>query len=431
MSLTAILWLIAYATGAIMAFVNPAYGLYAYFLDYYGHPPLRWWGKALPDLRWSLTISVVTLVALVFNQDRLPKLKTEPHPQTKWLIMFVLTTFLVTPTVAVLKDISWQATVELTKLAILYFLIVKTIRTKEHFHYLILIQILGVFWWGWNAFENPKRHGNRLEGIGGPDSLLSNGTAAHLLCILPFIGVVFLEGKVWEKVICLVAGAFALNAFILCNSRGAFVGLLLTGLYALFITRGRMRGKMVVGLTMGAVLFYSLMDPQFIDRQKTIQNYEEDRSAGSRMELWKGGLRLVQDHPLGAGGGGFEVLSPVYVAEVVDSFGNQRTAHNTYVLAASEWGIPGLIFFLGFLISTFRQLHHLRKDSPITPEEKRMYAETYAIELGLFGLLTAGIFTNRLYAEAIYWLPAFAAVLKNLYFDEKKEAPDRQHTLST
>lgn len=426
---TALLWLIAYATGAIMAFVNPAYGLYAYFLDYYAHPPLRWWGKALPDLRWSLIIAVVTLVAFLFNQNRLSRLKTEPHPQTKWLIMFVLTTFLVTHTVAVLQETSWDNAVELAKLAVLYFLIIKTIRTKEHFHYLILIQILGVFSWGWNAFENPKRRAGRLYGIGGPDSIRDNGTAAHLLSILPFIGVVFLEGKRWEKAICLLAAPFAINAFILCNSRGAFVGLLLTGLSALLIAKGPFRRKMILGMTMGAILFYSLVDPQFIERQKTIQNYEEDKASISRIELWKGAVKLVRDHPLGTGGGGFDALSPVYAPEVVEASGNQRTAHNTYVLAASEWGVPGLIFFLGFLISTFRELHRLRKASPITREEKRMYAETYAIELGLIGVLAAGIFTNRLYAEAIYWLPAFTSVLKDLYFNERKETTDNQRTL--
>jgi probable O-glycosylation ligase (exosortase A-associated) len=430
MSQTAFVWLVAYIASAFMAFVNPAYGLFGYFLDYYAHPPLRWWGDELPDLRWSLIIAFITLVSVVIHQTKLLEFKNEPCRQAKWLIMLVLTSMLVTSTMAVVKDQSLDKTVELIKLAILYLLITKTIRTKEHFHYLILIQIVGVFLWGWTAFENPKRVDGRLTGIGGPDSIRDNGTAAHLLAIFPFIGVVFLEGKMWEKVVCLVAAAFALNAFVLCNSRGAFVGLLLTGLYTLLITQGRLRRKMVVGLSMGAVLFYGLMDPQFIERQRTIQNYEEDGSASSRIELWKGGLNLIKDYPLGVGGGGYDALSPVYAAEIVEAYGNERTAHNTYVLVASEWGLPGLVFFVAFLISTFRELHRLRKISPTTPGQTRLYLETYAIELGLFSVLAAGIFTNRLYAEAIYWLPAFAAVIKNLYWNERQETSNRQYPLS-
>jgi hypothetical protein len=82
------------------------------------------------------------------------------------------------------------------------------------------------------------------------------------------------------------------------------------------------------------------------------------------------------------------------------------------------------------LTSTFRELHDLRKISPSTPEQTRLFVETYAIELGLVGVLAAGIFTNRLYAEAVYWLPAFATVLKNLYLNERKETTDSQHALS-
>jgi probable O-glycosylation ligase (exosortase A-associated) len=429
MSQTALAWVVAYTTSAFMAFVNPVYGLFGYFLDYYGHPPLRWWGKELPDLRWSLIISLITLVSVLIHQAKPLEVKTESNRQVRWLVLLVFTSFLVTPTMAVVKDQSWDKVIELIKLGVLYFLIIKTIRTKEDFHYLILIQIVGVFLWGWSAFEDPKRVDGRLSGIGGPDSIRDNGTAAHLLGVLPFIGVVFLEGKVWEKVICLIAAPFVLNAFVLCNSRGAFVGLILTGLYTLLITKGRLRRKMVVGLSMGAVLFYSLMDPQFIERQKTIQNYEEDSSASSRIELWKAGLNLIKDHPLGVGGGGYDALSPIYAAEVVEAYGNERTAHNTYVLVASEWGLLGFIFFAAFLISTFRELHGLRKIPPTTPEQARLHLETYAIELGLFGVLAAGIFTNRLYAEAIYWLPAFAAVVKRLYLNERQETSNHNHAL--
>jgi hypothetical protein len=59
-----------------------------------------------------------------------------------------------------------------------------------------------------------------------------------------------------------------------------------------------------------------------------------------------------------------------------------------------------------------------------------MYRESYAIELGLIGVMVAGLFTNRVYAEAIYWLPAFTSVLKNLYLNERKEPSNRQHELS-
>jgi putative inorganic carbon (hco3(-)) transporter len=425
MSNTALLWLTGYGMSVVMAFVNPAYGLFGYFLDYYGHPPLRWWGKDLIDLRWSLTISLVTLIALLINQDKLPRLKNLPHPQTKWLLMFVFTAFVVTLTMAIEADASSRAVIELTKITVLYFLITYTIRSKKHFGYLIILQIVGVFWWGWDAYQRPRIVAGRLEGVGGADSNSSNGAAAHLLAIMPFLGTVFLTGKLWEKAISFLAAPFVLNAFILCNSRGAFLALLVTGLYAFVVTKGGLRGRILMGLTLGGILFYNLMDPKFIERQSTIQN-SEDRSATSRIELWKGAINLVRDYPMGVGGGGYEALSPIYASEVVQDFENERTVHNTYLLAASEWGLPGLMFFIAFLVGTFRELHRIRRVSPTSPDQRTVHLQSLAIELGLVGFLTAGMFSNGLYSEAVYWLSAFTSVLKNLHFNDSKEAVNRQ-----
>lgn len=55
LSLTSLLFLAAYFSGCIAALVrHPVYGLVTYVLMLYLHPPSRWWGEALPDLRWSL-----------------------------------------------------------------------------------------------------------------------------------------------------------------------------------------------------------------------------------------------------------------------------------------------------------------------------------------------------------------------------------------
>ena len=424
MPVRAIIWIVAYVVGAILAFVHPISGLFAYFLDYYAHPPLRWWGKALPDIRWSLLISVVTLVAFFINRYKLPELNIKNHPQTKWLIPFVLNALIVTSITAVSPEQSWKNALELTKLAALYFLIIQTVRTKEHFRYIILIQIVGVFLWGLDAFDHPKRSAGRLIGIGGSDSLNDNGAAAQLLTILPFIGVVFLVGKRWEKAICMVAAPFVLNAFILCNSRGAFIGLLGTGVGALLLSKGAFRWKTLLAMLIAGVLFYNLTDRQFIERQQTIESHE-DTAATDRLESWKAALRLIADHPLGTGGGGFSALSPIYIPQIVEAHGGeQRNVHSTLLQAGSEWGILGLFFFVAAQLSTLIELHRLRRIPPTTPEEKRMHAESLAIELGFIGLMTAGIFTSRLYAEAVYWILALTGVLKNIYAKEREKSTD-------
>jgi probable O-glycosylation ligase (exosortase A-associated) len=423
MSKIALIWLAGYFGFALLAFYHPLFGLIGYFQDYYAHPPLRWWGDELPDLRWSLTIAIVTLIAYMVRRGSLPELEGKKHFQTKWLILLVLNAAVVTVHVAVWEDQSWEDTTNFVKLAILYFLITKTVRTEKHFRYLILVHIIGVLYWGWNAFDDPKRSAGRLIGIGGPDSLNDNAAAAHLLAILPFIWYVFIEGRRWEKILCMVAAPFVMNAFILANSRGAVVGLIGVGIVSLFVTKGTYRRKTFLGLLLAGSLLFSLADQQFIERQQTIDDYEADNAAIERRVSWEGALRLIRDHPFGTGGGGFEFLSPIYIPEIVEARdGERRNVHNTYLQAACEWGILGLTFFVGFLFSTICELHRLRRMPASTPEQRRLYAMSIAVELGLIGIMIAGIFGSRLQSESFYWLAAFTAIIKNLYAQEQKTA---------
>jgi O-antigen ligase len=228
----------------------------------------------------------------------------------------------------------------------------------------------------------------------------------------------------------MVVAPFVLNAFILCNSRGAFIGLLVTGAVALLLSKGALRWKTLLAMFIAGVLFYNLMDPQFIERQQTIQSHE-DQASTDRLESWKAALRLIADHPLGTGGGGFSALSPLYIPQIVEAHeGETRNVHSTYLQAGSEWGIAGLFLFVAALFSTLVELHRLRRSPPTTLEEQRMHGESLAIELGLIGVMISGIFTSRLYAEALYWLPALVGVLKNIYAKEREQPPDIVSTSS-
>ena len=64
MSLTAIAFAITYVGGLLAGlFWRPIYAFYTYVAVFYLHPPDRWWGSDLPDLRWSLIAAIVTLIS--------------------------------------------------------------------------------------------------------------------------------------------------------------------------------------------------------------------------------------------------------------------------------------------------------------------------------------------------------------------------------
>ena len=163
----------------------------------------------------------------------------------------------------------------------------------------------------------------------------------------------------------------------------------------------------------------TLANEQFWQRQKTIDNYEQEGSASSRIYLWRGAIEMWKDHPLGLGGDGYQALVMDYVPELREIMEEKgaKTVHNTFLLVLVEWGFVGVILFLGFLIHTFLILGRIRRDRFKAPSY-RYYVDAVAIQMGLIGILVAGIFHNRLYSEVIYWFGAFAVALRNIQVDE-------------
>jgi putative inorganic carbon (hco3(-)) transporter len=309
-------------------------------------------------------------------------------------------------------SLSWNSTTNFAKLILFHGLLVGTVRTELGFDAVAAMHMAGAGWWGWEAYTNPKRSAGRLENVGSGDTIGDNGTAAQLLTVLPFIAVYLLVNKNKKlKALAFLVAPFVLNTFILCNSRGALLALMAAGAAAVWLTKsGHRLGTAVAGVALAGALFY-LADPQFLERQQFTTDYESDGSAMGRIEAWRGGVQLIKDYPLGAGGQGFWELSPVYVADLVDRMREKRDPHNTVVLVASEWGIPGLTLYLLYYVTAFMLLADVRKRAL----NAMWYYRSVAVQLAMIGVFLAGLFTDRLYAEAPYWMGALAVALQRIH----------------
>jgi O-antigen ligase len=130
-----------------------------------------------------------------------------------------------------------------------------------------------------------------------------------------------------------------------------------------------------------------------------------------RIEAWRGAVELVKDHPLGVGGQGFWELSPIYAADLVNRMGEKRDPHNTVVLVTSEWGIPGLTMYLIYYVTSWMLLADVRKRAM----NGMWYYRSVAVQLAMIGVFVAGLFTDRLYAEAPYWMGGLAVALQRMH----------------
>ena len=85
MSKTALTWVIGLVTGTVLSFRDPIFGLLAYLWEYYNHPPMRWWGDELPDLRWSLLVASMLFASYSFHGKTIFRREIFRHKSTQWL----------------------------------------------------------------------------------------------------------------------------------------------------------------------------------------------------------------------------------------------------------------------------------------------------------------------------------------------------------
>ena len=314
-----LVWLLVYCSGTLASFVNPLYGTLTYLFEYYLRPALHWWGQPIPNLRWNLMISLVLTLTFLARRNTLPEAPSAPRGPAFCLVALAFVMTLVTPG-AVDSSFSWVRVTDFAKLILFHGLVVGTLRTERALDLFIACHIAGAGWWGWEAFVDPEREAGRLANIGSGDTLGDNFAAAHLLTVLPFVAVFALMHKDKRfRALAVATGPFIVNALILCNSRGSMVALAVAMVVGMLISKSGHRIRMI-GVTLAmAVGLYVLADQEFIQRQQTTTSYENDDSANERLATWTGAVNLVQDYPLGAGGGAFALLSPVYIPMVVDA----------------------------------------------------------------------------------------------------------------
>lgn len=279
----------------------------------------------------------------------------------------------------------------------------------------------------------------RLLGIPGIDEgLHPNIVAGTLLWSLPLILLLsrfaILKGwlrqkylkTLWALAILLISSVI-LGVFILTQSRSGYIAFAVTatGLLLLLLPTSRYRlvvgGLLVSAIAIGAVVAYS--DRNALDRIVN-SNAASDAALSldtldGRLEVWSRALYGIEDFPFtGMGMNTFRkivhVLYPLFLTSPDRDIGH---AHNEFLQAALDLGIPGLIAFISlYLISFWMLIQIWRADSG----DDRELTQTLVLGLGgglfahlLFGLTDAVIFAAK--PAILFWmlLGLIAALYKN------------------
>jgi O-antigen ligase len=115
---------------------------------------------------------------------------------------------------------------------------------------------------------------------------------------------------------------------------------------------------------------------------------------------------MIKAHPvLGVGLGNFRPMMPVYRAKGVEIV---SLAHNTYVEIAAEFGLPGLILFVGTWVAGFRMLGRLRRGNQTGPMGS-FFPIALGLQAGLVAYVVDAFFLSTWWYK-MCWLLLFLAL---------------------
>ncbi len=306
-----------------------------------------------------------------------------------------------------------------------YFLIVHTARDKEMVKNLVIVIMMVTTLVGLMSIYEYMDTDERVGGILDEPNLLGAFFNYYMFLPLGFFLTNMKNRLYW---LFLLPFLVCLRGVMVTFSRAAYLAFA-AGLYGITFFRSKFLILLLVLAT-----FFIIKNPVFIPegvRYRFAQTFEKstvsagtqshtteqlDKSTSDRLQLWNAAYWMIQDHPfVGVGYHLFEskVLHYYPGSEAYDP-------HNSYLLIASEMGIPALGVFLWILWSIFwsaRKVYRKTDD---------LFVRSMALGFlgGLFSLLMSNLYGSRFNSgEISYYFWILSALLARLKMDLEKTPP--------
>ena len=178
-----------------------------------------------------------------------------------------------------------------------------------------------------------------------------------------------------------------------------------------------------------------LLPESFTGRMSTIETYDEDASASTRLAVWGWTIDFVKDHPLGGGFGAYRLnrLEVTVRSRTGDESSSSETSrvlkdearayHSSYFEMLGEHGYFGLLLFLAMLVVALVQLRRLYTRFRDADEDRWIADVARAIGFMLIIYMVGSIFVGIGTQSPQYFLYAFTAALAQI---ATKRLPSKQ-----
>lgn len=302
---------------------------------------------------------------------------------------------------------------------VLFPIVLLGVRTRRHVVALFVVfvagSLLSVILGLMSAEPDNPGGAERLKGAG-----LNPNQLGALLVVAIVFSMILASNRRWRPVLRLASVAAAVFAAIgldMTLSRGSLLSLgVAVAVAPVVIGRGRRAVALfcAVAAIAGTVGWFGFVAPQSALDRVT----HPERGGGSgRVDLWRVGWRMVDDHPIrGIGAGNFTVSSIHYLLRPGptqrDAYivATPRVPHNIYLNVLAELGVVGFGLFAFILVACLWYL--LRAAWAFAAAgDAPMEILARGLLIAMVGLLVADFFSSELYSKQLWLLLALGPAL--------------------
>ena len=146
-----------------------------------------------------------------------------------------------------------------------------------------------------------------------------------------------------RKILIVILSSIIVSTVIALN-RGTWIALAAALFFSYFSYRQFIKARwIVIPFVVISLVFSGMIIQRFLQLEET-EHWQKTNTLKSRFEFWQATMRLVPEHPVaGHGLGTAKIVSAQY-------FRVAAVPHNDYVRLLLEIGLPGLLFYILFLL---------------------------------------------------------------------------------
>jgi probable O-glycosylation ligase (exosortase A-associated) len=376
-----------------VALVQPIVGVMLWSWISFMNPHRLVYGGIALSAPWAMLSFAVTVIGFVLQSGpkRIPMNAVTALICVFLVMISVTTVFALAPMAQVLDkyELVFKTFVFLPLTAAL-------LTSRRRINALVWVMVLSLGYFGIRGGGFTLINGGGNKVLGPPNSMIydNNHIAVAMLVAVPLMNYLRMESRhALIRLGLLATMLLTVLAVVGTYSRGALLALGAVGGFLWLKSPHKLVTGLAIAVVLGAAV--SAMPDKWIDRMKTIENYQADGSAMGRLEIWHVASVMAIKRPLT--GGGF--FAP-YTQQVVDQFvpgALSRAVHSIWFEVLGEHGFPTFFVWIGISIAGAVYARRTIRQAQGVPELEWCVRLAKMGQVAMIAYLVGGTFLSLCY----------------------------------